>query len=236
VTFILNLLHKNYSLLASDREANIVGRPGSLTKIQIGDITISSDTGITLDGFRKVKLSRGGACAVGIVGTVDDHHYFANFEENEEIDSTLNCISESVQRFCLLSNRAMLLSSARYMINEGIVSFFDSKVGEFFSLLYKFTRMEMWEKWYYVPKDGGPMLIPAGSGSSKFEEAVGKLEIEKFVSEIADNNSNSRQAFDWIRDAYNKVSRVADGVGGEPEFCLSTRLAPLFCFTDKSDP
>jgi hypothetical protein len=222
MTFILNVLHHNYSLLAADWQGNTDGP----TTITIGNVTINAPKGTRIEGFRKVKISKCGTVAVGVAGNTMEHKYFNNFESADGIDSALKSILDSIRDFLLSPDRSQNFSKPTMMQNEGIASFFDLTTSRYFSLLYLYTHLHAHSHWYQVAS-GSAMLLHVGSGSSEFETAVGLDEINGFVASLK-VSSDPQACMDWIKDAYEKVSLVAKGVGKKPEFFLSTRSEKSF--------
>ena len=88
MTFILNVLHKDFSLLASDRRATSTGP----TKIEMPGITIHTKKGVTINGFKKIYLAKPKSIAVGYAGTTGDHSYISEIEKCENVDSTISLI------------------------------------------------------------------------------------------------------------------------------------------------
>jgi len=222
MTFVLNVLHSDYSLLAADKQAKLVGA----ATITAGDITIHAKDGGTVEGYHKMKVSRCGAVAIGVAGSVREHGYFEHFEENEGVDSSIKTILDSVLDFFLSPNRKENLSKPDMMRNEGIATFFDISSSEYFSLLYIYTHSRTIYGWWKVA-NGGARLLHVGTGSSEFEKTIGLEEINRFISSIR-NNPDPSVCIEWIKGAFEKVSLAAKGVGREPEFLLSTRSEPNF--------
>jgi hypothetical protein len=54
MTFVLNVLHNGYSLLAADRQANTE----VTTTITNGNIIIHAEKGARINGFHKMKVSK----------------------------------------------------------------------------------------------------------------------------------------------------------------------------------
>jgi hypothetical protein len=220
--FILNVLHNDYSLLVADREGSVAG-PVTIT---IGNITINAAQGAKIEGIRKLKISKCGTVAVGIAGSIMDHEYFNAFDNTNGVDESIRSILRSIEDFFLSPDRKKNLSQLTQMQNEGIATFFDAVASQYFSVLYLYTHVQATFRWHHVSSSGA-MLLHVGSGSDQFEKAVGLEEINRFIGSI--NITPTPDAcIDWIKDAYEKVSRVAEGVGKEPELLVSTRSEPAF--------
>jgi len=222
MTFVLNVLHDEYSLLAADRQANVDG-PAT---IKVGSVTIHAQKGATINGYRKMKVSKCGAVAIGVAGTIKEHGYVDNFENVEGVEGSVKAVLDSIQNFFLSPDRSQNFSKPEVMRNEGIATFFDMAASRYFSLLYLYSHLAANTYWFNVAS-GSAHLLHVGSGSGQFEKAVGLDEINRFIASIK-SNPDPRACIDWIKDAFGKVSLVAKGVGKEPEFLLSTRSERAF--------
>ena len=71
------------------------------------------------------------------------------------------------------------------------------------------------------------MLVHAGSGSGKFEEAVGLEKIRAFIDDVAAGAGLDVQLA-WFSEAFEVVSKAADGCGAEYRALVATRDDPIF--------
>lgn len=71
MTFILNLLHKDFSLIAGDKQGNTIG-PGTL---EVGTTTIHHNGKLTVEGVKKIFLAGNKHVALGYAGNTSAHGY-----------------------------------------------------------------------------------------------------------------------------------------------------------------
>jgi hypothetical protein len=126
----------------------------------------------------------------------------------------------------LTVDRSQNFAELTAMQNHGIATFFDAAAARYFSLLYLYTPIQATYGWNFV-EPGGATLLHIGTGSGEFEKTIGLDEINRFIGSIK-NNPDPTACTEWIKDAFAKVSVVAEGVGKEAEFLLSTRSEPAF--------
>jgi len=221
VTFILNILHNDMSLLAADQRAQAV-QP----KVLEGGAAISHvNIDQAIEGFNKITLIRSKLLAVGIAGHTHEHRYFSTLGRSSSADEALMSIRSHVNGFPRLHNRAELLSLSSFMPNEGIATFLDSAMRIYFSMTYRFSLVDCSIR-LHRPR-GGTRLLYAGSGAEHFEKVVGKSEIESFVASTRDT-CNLEACILWVRDVYKRVSDSDASSGDEPAFVLSTTSNPQF--------
>jgi hypothetical protein len=221
VTFILNILHNDMSLLAADRKAMEVqpyatAAPG---------VMVPAATSFPMDGFRKITLNQSGSLAVGIAGLTHEHHYTQAIERSASVDEALWSIRNHVNGFLRIHDRANLIASRSFVANQGIASFFDSGAGTFFSMEYRFSPVHCSTR-LHGARDGA-RLLHAGSGSEYFEKVVGAAEVESFIASINDS-CTPEACIHWVQNAFKRVSASDAGSGDDPVFAVSTRSNPQF--------
>ncbi len=222
MTFILNVLHKDMSLLAADRKATAEGP----TTITMPGITIHVEAGATIHGYKKLTLNQSKNLALGIAGNTQDHPYAQAIEQSATIDEGLKAIREHMETFLRVHDRANLITLTSFMENQGIASFFDGDTGTYFSNIFLFSPVHSYTRLYARTIDGA-RLFHVGSGSDHFEKAVGLEEINSFIASIKDS-CTPEACIPWIQEAYKKVSASDAGSGDEPVFVVSTRASPEF--------
>ncbi len=222
MTFIINVLNKDFSLLAADKRANTDGP----TTITMGNITIKAEKGATIEGYKKLYVNRTENFAIGIAGTVQSHSYVSNIEKSESINDGLLIIRQHMEGFLDVENRQKILGMESLMENQGIATFFDSETSTYFSNLYLFSEIHNHTR-LYARSIEGTRLIHVGSGSNKFEEAVGLEEINNFANSVT-GPDRMDSYLSWLSEAFRKVSEIDDGVGKEFTAILSTRDNPKF--------
>lgn len=223
MTFVLNILHKDYSLLATDRRGKSNG-PVSMTA---GGISITTSGDTVIDGVQKIYLSKSAHQAVGIAGTVGDHGYLGAFAAVSDGQGALECLNDFVQLAFDFGERDRMLNGEALMENQSIVTFFDPDKGAFFSSLYLFTPFSHAVDLYARRANAGPVLLHVGSGSSNFEKAVGLEEINSFVKRLAEG-LDLEQRLEWFDEAFAKVSALDPGCSPSYEAVIATRDVPQF--------
>ena len=179
MTFILNALHKDFSLIASDRKATSEG-PISL-KANGTTINIVSEGTITIEGYQKIYLSKLGNMAVGHAGNTADHGYINSINTVDNINSALSIIRSHMDEF-LVQDHKRLLETQSFTDNAGIATYHESETGMFFSNIYTFSTIHSYTRLYAGHEEG--CLIHVGSGSSCFSSAVGSEEIDRFAKSL----------------------------------------------------
>ena len=93
MTFILNILHKDFSLLAADRKGNSQG-PVTAT---VGKITIVMPSGAVIEGMKKILLPRNHKFAVAFAGSTSDHGYLDSLTELETFEDAATRIRSHME-------------------------------------------------------------------------------------------------------------------------------------------
>lgn len=225
MTFVLNILHKDYSLLATDRRGNSAG-PVTMTA---GNITIKTPGRTVIDGVKKIRLSKECGQAVGIAGTLDAHGYLDAFSGMSDGQGALECVGDFVQLAFNFSDRDRLLDGEALMENQSIVTFFDPDKGAFFSALYLFTPFSHGVQLHARRAKPAPILLHVGSGSSNFEKAVGLDEINLFIKQLS-QGLDVEQRLTWLETAFAKVSAMDPACSADFEAVIATRDTPQFQF------
>ena len=221
MTFILNVLHKDFSLIASDRKATFEGP----TKIETPGLVIHAKKGVTIQGYKKIHIGKQKTIAIGIAGKAGDHSYISKFEKSKNVHSTLSLIRRHMEDF-LIKDHKIILELDSCVDNHGIVTYYEPETNEFFSNFYSFSLIHNYIKLYPSFKEKG-LLISVGSGSSVFESAVGTQEITQFADSL-NSLADVPTCVEWIKQAYKKVSAQDEGSGEEVVAFLATKKEPVF--------
>jgi len=222
VTFIVNLLHKDFSILLSDKKANTDGP----TTIKVGKITVRAEKGATIIGFQKIFLSGCNLVALGIAGNANKHSYINDLPGITNIDDALKLVRSHMEHFLGVHNRSEIMQQQSSRENQSIATFFDRIESAYFSNLFLFSKIHNHTMLYKAPERGG-MLIHVGSGSNIFEKTIGKNEIERFASSVASIDMLAHY-LEWFSGVFKKISEVDDGVGEDFTGVISTRESPNF--------
>jgi hypothetical protein len=128
MTFLLNILHKDYSLLATDRKGTA---PGPVT-ITSGKVTISMPGGAVIEGVKKIRLTKNNRYAVGFAGNTDAHGYLDSFVDMNTAESAVRLIRANSESYFDFNERDRMLRREPEMENHIILTFFDPDKQAFF--------------------------------------------------------------------------------------------------------
>ena len=223
MTFVLNLLHKDYSLLATDRRGTSAG-PVTLTA---GSIQIHTTGNTVVEGVKKIRLSDDMLRSVAFAGNTADHGYLDEFAKSGTAQAAMQCVRSHMDSFFKFEDRDRMLRNEPIMENQALVSFFDSEKEAFFTGLYLFSPFSAGHQLYARRLNPSPHLIHVGSGSKNFEKAVGLDEINSFISQLKEGLDLTDQLA-WLDMAFGKVSSIDAGGCSDFEAVLSTRADPEF--------
>lgn len=220
MTFILNILHRDMSILAADQKAISGG-----LDISAPDMSGSVESGSVVNDFNKITLNPRLLLAIGIAGNTHEHYYLPEIRLSSSINDVLFKIRKNMEYSLRLNDRHGLKSLPRFMVNQSIVTFFDKDADMYCTNTFLFSPVENQTRLY----SGGDVakIIPAGSGSQYFEEMVGKESIESFISSTK-NSCTPETCIPWVQDAYEKVSARDGYTGSEVVFYVSTKENPKF--------
>jgi hypothetical protein len=214
VTFILNVLHKDMSLVAADKRAFAERSAG----------------GATVRDYKKLILNYSQSLVLGVAGHTHEHPYIQAIERSSGHDEVLLAIQHHLKNFPRIHDRATLVTLSSFMVNQGIASFFDRGVGEHFSFTFLFSPVESSSRIYRGPADGA-RLLHVGSGSKYFEQAVSRSEADSFVASIR-SPFMPAMCIPWVRGVFKKISNLDSSTGDEPVFVVSTGSSPTFQFIE----
>ena len=213
MTFILNILHREMSILAADRKA-IAGSP----------VTVSPETSTVYD-YKKITLHASRNLALGTAGNTQDHYYAPTLYLNTSIDEVICKIRKHMEGFLQIHDRSGLSTLTSFMVNEGIVSFFDRDADSYFSYTFLFSPVCNQNRLYRAKDE--VQIFTAGSGSKGYEKAIGKEDIDSFIASTKES-STPEACILWIQDVYRKVSAYDVNSGPEAMFVVSTKSNPKF--------
>lgn len=212
VTFILNILHREMSILAADRKA-IAG----------SQVAASPETSTVYD-YKKITLHASRSLALGTAGNTQDHYYAPTLYPNTSIDEVMCKIRKHMEGFLQIHDRSGLSTLSSFMVNEGIVSFFDRDAGSYFSYRFLFSPVCNQNRLYRAKDE--VQIFTAGSGSKSYEKAVDKEEIDSFIAST--KSCTPEACISWIQNIYKKVSAYDVNSGPEAMFAVSTKSNPKF--------
>jgi hypothetical protein len=220
VTFILNLLHSDMSILATDRKA-LAEWPVTATP----DMTVHSGGSSIVRDYKKITLNSSRSLALGIAGHTQDHYYTQKIEWSVSVDEGLSIVRKHMESFLRVHDRAGLSTLTSFAVNEGIASFFDQGTGMYFSNTFRFSPVGNETRLHRATD--GVRILHAGSGSAHFEKAVGLVNIDTFIAS-SKNSCTPEECIPWMQDVFRRVSCSDSGSGAEAVFVVSTRSSPKY--------
>jgi hypothetical protein len=225
VTFILNVLHKDMSILAADQMAI-----ADFSHQALPDLTAHPSSTFAIHDFKKITLNSSSNLALGIAGFTHEHSYTQSLERSDSIDDGLLIIRKHMGRFMRIHDRIGLLALNTFTVNQGIASFFDQKADVYFTNTFLFSPIENQTRLHRgtdVAK-----VFHAGSGSEYFKTEGAIADIESFVASTK-NSCTSEACISWMQETYKRVGNVDAGTGAEAVFVMSTRSKPKFHFIER---
>ena len=220
MTFVLNVLHRDFSLIASDRRARSEG-PSTL---KIGKITVHAKGGITINGMQKLYSSRGDRSVVGVAGKTEAHGYVGDVAACEDPRAVVDLIRQHVDR-SLWRDYAAIMKEGSFSRSQAIATFHGPGTELFFSHLFEFSAIHSVAKLWSGAENA--RLIWIGSGGDSLESAVGAEEVDRFSKSIR-GMEDIDACVVWLRDAYEKVSAVDEHSGKEMVALVATATNPQF--------
>jgi len=220
VTFVLNILHRDMSILAADRKAIA----GGLDTAALG-MSAPADSGSVVSDFNKITLNSRLCLAIGIAGNTHEHYYIPEIRLSASVNDVLSEIRRSMEYFLRVNDRSALKLLPPFMVNQSIATFFDKDADMYCTNTFLFSPVENQSRLH----SGGDVakIFHAGSGSKYFEEVVGMECIESFVSSTKES-CTPEECIPWMQDAFEKVSARDNYSGSEAMFVVSTRANPKF--------
>lgn len=115
MTLILNVLHKDMSVLAAEIMARAEWSisPMSFSSVPLGK-------GYAVHDFNKVTINSSRTLALGIAGLTQDHGYTQKIERSEKIDDALQAIRKHIEGFVPIYDRGKLRKLSQFSANEGM--------------------------------------------------------------------------------------------------------------------
>ena len=220
MTFILNVLHRDMSILAADQKAI------ALWPVRSGSgITVPAGRGSVVHGFNKITLNANAGMALGIAGDTQSHSYTQQINLSIGVNEGLSIIRKHMERFLRVDQRAGLITSTEFTVNQCIASFFDQDVGVYFSNSFLFTPTRSETRLHRAGDE--VKILYAGTGGKHFEDALGSAAITPFRAAAKDACS-PEACMAWMRNAFVSVGANDPDSGHDPMFVVSTRASPQF--------
>jgi len=227
VTFILNILHRDMSILAADQKA-IAERPATATP----DTTVHTKASSIVHDYNKFILNSDRSLALGIAGHTQHHYYTHKIQLSVSGVEALPIIRRHMEGFLRVRDLADLSTLTDFTVNEGIASFFDQGTGTYFSNTFRFSPIDNATRLHRAADR--VTILTAGSGSAHYEKAAGRENIDAFIASRKDS-CTQEECIPWMRDVFRRVSSRDSDSGAEPVFVVSTRSDPKYRFIEVTD-
>jgi len=220
--FIINLLHKDFSILLSDKKA-VFDRP---VTVKGGKVAVSE--GVTIENLeaQSIFLTACSTVALGIAGNAHDHVYIDTVQRITNIDDVLKSIRSHMECFLQVADRSDILQQQSWLEHQSIATFFDPIASAYFSNLFLFSKIHNHTR-LYRSFNSGAILIHVGPGSTIFEKIMGRSTIEVFASSVSSVDLVD-DYLEWFSDVFRKISEVDTDVGKDFTGVISTRESPNF--------
>jgi hypothetical protein len=218
MTFILNVLHKDMSILAADLKA-VAEWPSSFGFPSRGKA-------VTHD-YQKITTNSTGVLAMAMAGYSPHHLYMGEVESGESINECLSIIRNHMEGFLMVSDRTSLIKSASPFENECLASFYDEGTQSFFTNEFRFNEFSNSTRLNRASDK--VKVFCAGSGKHHFDSESGKKEAQSIAEEIG-SSLTPDMFIRWMEEVFKRVSSKDDNCGAEAIYAVSTREAHKFCF------
>ena len=215
LTFILNVLHRDISILAADRKAIAGGL----------NLAAPETSAPAENDFNKIIINPSLNLAIGISGNTHEHFYLPEIGLSGSVNEVLSKIRKNMEYFLRVNDRALLKLLPPFMVNQAVVTFFDKHADMYCTNTFLFSPVENQTR-IHSGSDVAKVFY-AGSGSQHFEEAVGMESTKSFISSIR-SSCTPEACIPWMQDAFEKVSAIDPYSGSEATFAVSTRQNPKF--------
>ena len=220
MTFIVNILHKDFSIISSDKRASTEGP----TTIRVDNITIHAEQGATIQGFKKLFLSKNMTVALGMSGNANEHRYTGEFENADHILPALALVRLHMEHFLLQDYTSLGLNDS-FVSNEVIATYCYPETGSFFSNVFQFSPIHNYTR-LFMGTDNA-RLVHVGSGSKIYDSHPELEELRKSFPED-EPLSNIQGYLDWIKQTYRAVSACDEHTSEEMVLFSATQRDPLF--------
>lgn len=217
MTFILGLTTPHLAILAADRRANL---PDGGRISFGGGQTITVVGKLTVEGYDKLRLTSDETLVVGAAGSRAMHPYLDRMPSAD--------VETAVERlqavFFEWSDPKLSLERARMarcMEESFLALTFREEAGGFAYFIGRLLNGVFLAEW------GTGGLVHIGSGSTKFEQAVGLEEINRFIGSLTEDTTPS-EIRPWFDEAFRRVSIEGGSCGPELSGFFATRADRAF--------
>lgn len=215
MTLILNILHKDMSVLAADKNAIAEWLVSPMSFF-----AVRSDKGHLVLDFNKLTMNSSRTLALGIAGLTKDHCYTQQIEQSNTIDDGLRIIRKHIEDFVPSYDRASLRVLSTFRANEGIATFYDQNMGNYFTYKYLFSPIELQARLHRGSDE--VKVFYAGSATKHFVGENRLAEIAELIP-LTESLNTPEECIHWMKEVYKRVSESDPEIGGVPTILVSTR-------------
>ena len=225
MTLILNLLHKDFSILVADRRASSSGP----VTLEAGNqkIVVTATKGITIDGLNKLFLSKDSRCAIGVSGAAEEHvPYIADVQGSVGIEKLREIIHRFLVGYPTHESSAKVRFGSTITKNAGILTYFDPTIKRFYTQCYEFSLVHFAATLCTGEETVTKFTVGTGSIAEIDKKANARFEeYRQSIKTIAGIDMSEIRAF------YKAVSDVDRDVGTEISVLAASRSALSFTST-----
>lgn len=192
------------SILAADKTA--IGPDGVATEIN------------------KIVVNRPASLAVAVAGFTQEHQYLPKLDLATNIDMYIKEIRLHMDHYLSINDRKGLQNLTLFHKNEGIASFFDNDLKEFYSYKYLFSPVETQNRLY---RASNAMTINyVGSGAPYLDKELSD-DIYSFRLSV-DGSFSLNTCASWLKHIYAKVNALDSIIGKDPLIMVANKEEPTF--------
>ena len=221
MTLILNLLHKDFSILVADRRASSSGP----VTLEAGNLVVTATKGITIDGFNRLFLSKDSRCAIWVSGAAEEHvPYVSDVQRSVGVHKIREIIHGFLVGYPTHESSAKVRFGSTIKLNAGILTYFEPTIERFYTQCYEFSLVRLAATLCTGEETVTRFTVGSGSIAEIDEKANVRFEeYHQSIKTIADIDMGEIKAF------YKAVSDVDPDVGTEISVLAASRSA--LCFT-----
>ena len=230
MTFVLNLLHTDYSLLVVDRKAQTNGpiTPEDQVTVETGGQTIHIQRAqsLIIEGVQKLFYSKDRRSVIGAAGTYGNHGYLSAFQQSASPADALALFTGPIA----LDHAVIANTNCTDVTSEsGILTYFEPQTERFFSCVFLFSVLHR-ATYLYSGNTDVPQVFHTGSGGQVFQSDKSKDAVQRFDQIRAKIRSKRdvERHFEHIIALYRAASQVDPGTGENPQAVIATRNNPQF--------
>lgn len=218
MTFILNVLHEDMSILAADKRA-VAELPS------IWGAGFPSRGEAVCHDFKKISLNSNCSLAIATSGYSEHNFYIGEVEGSESVNEGLLIIRNHMGRFLRIDDRASLIKIASPFENECIATFYDAETETFFTNEFGFNEFSNRTRLHRAVDE--VKVFAAGSGRVNFD-LTSAIDEVRFLAGKCDESELQGILISWMSEAFKKVSIKNQECGAEAMFAVATRMNHVF--------